>query len=99
MTKRTSECYVCTLDTNSVSDMNSLTAIRAAVKAANVGQHVRNKKRVVIRGRKPKVKMFVKKGYFTSASKGLVSYDNGGNIVGGIKNATIIDVYVYNVSF
>ncbi len=55
------------------------------------------KKRVVLRGRKPEVKMEIKRNFWTGETrKGSVSYDWAGNIVGGIKNATKIDVYIYD---
>lgn len=94
MTKRTSTSYVCTLDVASVSDMQLLEVIRKTVKVSN--DRMPNKKRVVIRGRKPAVKMQAAGGYIHRPSKGLVSYDWAGNIVGGIANATKLDVYIYD---
>ena len=94
MTKRTSTSYVCTLDVNSCADMRLLEVIRKTVKVSN--QRMPNKKRVVIRGRKPAVKMQAAGGYIHRPSKGLVSYDWAGNIVGGIANATKLDVYIYD---
>ena len=94
MTKRTSTSYVCTLDVNSVADMQSLELIRKTVRLSNT--RVANKKRVVIRGRQPAVKMQAAGGWIHRPSKGLVSYDWAGNIVGGIANATKIDVYIYD---
>lgn len=94
MTKRTSTSYVCTLDVNSCADMQLLEVIRKTVKVSNF--RMPNKKRVVIRGRKPAVKMQAAGGYIHRPSKGLVSYDWAGNIVGGIANATKLDVYIYD---
>ena len=94
MTKRTSTSYVCTLDVDSVNDMQMLEVIRKTVRVSNT--RIANKKRVVIRGRKPVVKMAVAGNYFNAPSKSLVSYDFGGNIVGGISNATKFDVYIYD---
>lgn len=86
--KRKSTSYVCTLDVNSVSDMETLQAIRKTVRVSNYRSPA--KKRVVIRGRKPATKMTV------CGKVNPVSYDWGGNIVGGIANATKYDVYVYD---
>jgi hypothetical protein len=95
MTKRTSTSYVATLDVNSVSDMENLVMIKKVVKSINYRNP--NKKRVVLRGRKPEVKMEIKPNFWTGETcKSPVSYDWAGNIVGGIKNATKIDVYVYD---
>lgn len=88
MTKRTSTSYVTTLDVNSASDMEMLEVIKKTIKVMNFRNP--NKKRVVLRGRKPEQKTFrLRTGNF-------FSYDAGGNIVGGIKNATKMDVYVYD---
>jgi hypothetical protein len=79
--------------------MQQLEDLRGMVKTINkvVSQSVKSniKHRIVIRGRKPVVKMMRKAGFVTPPSKGPVSYDWGGNIVGGIKNATILDAYLY----
>ena len=94
MTKRTSTSYVCTLDVNSCADMQLLEVIRKTVKVSNF--RMANKKRVVVRGRKPSVKMQSAGGYIHRGSKGPVAYDWAGNIVGGIANATKLDVYIYD---
>lgn len=80
--------YVTTLNASSSVDMEKLAAIRAGIKEFNKFSALSGKKgsRVVVRGRKPKVKVNGK------------SYDWGGNIVGGIKNATYLDVYIYDRS-
>lgn len=78
---RKSNSYVTTLDVNSASDMQTLDTIKATVRAVNA--YSKNKKRVVIRGRKP-----INKIYY--------SYDWAGNIVGGIRNASKLDVYIYD---
>ena len=91
--KRTSTSYVTTLDVNSSFDMAVLQSIKKAVSVMNYRNP--NKKRVVLRGRKPMEKRNL------TLSNGTVlrtmrSYDFGGNIVGGIKNATKLDVYIYD---
>lgn len=96
MTKRTSTSYLCTIDVNSTVDMETLATIRKTISNLNAMRGSNVSKRVVLRGRKPVVKMQVNGGYYKPASKGLVSYDWAGNIVGGIKNASMIDVYVYD---
>ena len=95
MTKRTSTSYVTTLDVNSACDMEELVLIKNLVKAINA-RNPYKKQRVVLRGRKPEVKMQVPDGWIHKGSRGPVSYNYFGNIVGGIKNATKIDVYVYD---
>jgi hypothetical protein len=49
-------------------------------------------KYVQLRGRKPKVKQTVR-NYWTGQTR-FAGYDFGGNVVGGLKNATQFDVYV-----
>ena len=78
---RKSTSYIMTVDVNSASDMAQLELIKKTV--ATVNQNRTQKKRVVVRGRKP-----INKIYY--------SYDRGGNIVGGIRNASKLDVYIYD---
>ena len=92
--KRTSTSYIFTADINSASDMLQIEELRKAIKSLNTISD--KKKRVVLRGRKPLVKMDKYNPYTGKMSK--LSYDWAGNIVGGIANATKIDVYVYNRS-
>lgn len=79
--KRNSTNYVITLDVNSASDMEKLALIKSTIRAVNA--YNSKQKRVVVRGRKP----------INVTNK---SYDWGGNIVGGIKNASKLDVYIYD---
>jgi hypothetical protein len=90
---RTSKSYVMTVDVNSAADMEKLNIIKQAVAITN--ENRTNKKRVVLRGRKPIKKMPVPGGYFHRGSFNPVSYDWAGNIVGGLKNASMLDVYIY----
>jgi len=90
---RISKSYVMTVDVNSAADMEKLSIIKQAVAITN--ENRTNKKRVVLRGRKPLVKMPTPSGYFHKGSFNPVSYDWAGNIVGGLKNATKLDVYIY----
>lgn len=92
--ERKSQSYICTLDLASVCDMQQLQIIKKTVRLSNA--RTDQKKRVVIRGRAPLVKMKATGSMFYPASKGEVCYDRAGNIVGGIKNATRIDVYIYD---
>jgi len=94
MINRKSKSFLCRLDVNSAAEMEKLQSIRNVVSAMNKGLDV--KKRVVLRGRKPVVKMQDPGGVFYRGSKGLVGFDRGGNIVGGIKNASMLDVYIYD---
>lgn len=91
---RKSQSYICTLDVQSVGDMEKLQVIKDTVFVLNKSVGV--KKRVVLRGRKPIVKMMDKGGYFYKGSKNPVGFDRGGNIVGGIANASMLDVYIYD---
>lgn len=90
---RSSENYAFTADVMSANDMIKLAELKKTVQ--HMSKYSPTKYRVVLRGRKPIEKMKVEASYLTPASKGPVSYDRGGNIVGGIKNASMIDVYVY----
>lgn len=92
MTKRTSTSYVTTLDVNSSTDMEMLNTIKKAVSVFNFRNP--NKKRVVIRGRKPIAKQTIFLRWQNRMSTR--SYDWAGNIVGGIANATKLDVYIYD---
>lgn len=78
---RKSTSYVTTLDVNSATDMQTLETIKATIRAVNA--YSQDKKRVVLRGRKPIHKIHY-------------SYDWAGNIVGGIQNASKLDVYIYD---
>lgn len=78
---RKSTSYVATLDPLSAADMMRLADIRKFVKIMNIKSSKQH--RVVVRGRKP-----IHKIYY--------SYDRGGNIVGGIRNASRYDVYIYS---
>lgn len=91
---RKSQSFVCRLDVQSVNDMEKLQAIKETVFCMN--KFTGRKLRVVTRGRKPIVKMVAPGGFFNPPSKNPVAYDVFGNIVGGIKNASMIDVYIYN---
>ena len=91
---RKSTSYIFTADINSASDMLQIEELRKAIKSLNTISD--KKKRVVLRGRKPLVKMDKYNPYTGKMST--ISYDWAGNIVGGIANATKIDVYVYNRS-
>jgi hypothetical protein len=78
--------------------MDKLRALRESVSMMNktdafwgtYPDYLKRKKRVVARGRNAIVKMKV------PGSKGRVSYERGGNVVGGIKNAGEFDVYIYD---
>ena len=81
--KRISNNYLTTLDVNSASDMIRLNEIKDTIRISNRSIFNNRKLRVVLRGRKPIVKT------------GRYSYDWCGNIVGGIANASKLDVYIY----
>jgi len=93
---RRSKSYVGTFDVSNRHDMNTLQKLRESVSLLNktdafgrykdygMQDNDAIKKRVVARGRKPIWKIDNK------------SYDWGGNIVGGIRNASVVDVYIYD---
>jgi ketosteroid isomerase-like protein len=90
--------YLGTFVTSDKGDMDKLRALRESVSMMNktdafwgtYPDYLKRKKRVVARGRNAIVKMKV------PGSKGRVSYERGGNVVGGIKNAGEFDVYIYD---
>jgi hypothetical protein len=94
--KRNSKAFVCCLDVQSVNDMEKLQVIKDSIRTTNQVASISRKLRVVIRGRKPFVKMLISGGHYYSGSTRPVSYDRFGNIVGGIANASMIDVYLYD---
>jgi hypothetical protein len=85
--KRLSTSYVFTADIKSAGDMMRIDEIKNAISGLNK-MTISTKSRVVLRGRKPEVKKITSSGR-------AISYDQRGNIVGGIANATMIDVYIY----
>jgi len=92
---RQSTSYRFTADIMSASDMIQIGELRKNISALN--KISKKKYRVVLRGRKP----FFKKSvnvypYGTGMRKNaLRSYDYFGNIVDGLRNASHVDVYVY----
>ena len=92
---RQSTSYRFTADILSAADMIQVGELKKHISALN--KISKKKYRVVLRGRKP----FFKKAvniypYGTGMSKvALRSHDYFGNIVGGLANASRIDVYVY----
>ena len=89
---RKSTSYVTTLDVNSATDMQTLETIKATIRAVNAFN--RNKKRVVLRGRKPIIKGRSVNLWTGKAKFG--GYDWAGNVIGGIRNASKLDVYIYD---
>ena len=96
MSTRKSTAYVFTADVTSARDMERIDDIRTIVRRENIEakKNGLKAKRVVLRGRKPIRKVWVRN--FWTGKSGFRSYDWAGNIVGGIKNATMIDVYIYD---
>lgn len=95
--KRTSTSYQFTADINCAADMLKIEELKKAVATINkINKGVSKPKRVCLRGRKPVVKQEVRN--FWTGKKSVRSYDFGGNIVGGLANATKIDVYIYDRS-
>lgn len=86
LNKRTSTAYQgTTTDYKNDPDVKQL---KAMVKGTGF--------RVEIRGRKPKMKQTVRNYWTGQVSKR--GYNFGGNVVGGLANATEFDVYVYHKS-
>ena len=95
---RKSPNYQATLDANCSSDLQWLKEFRKQVSKKNRLNRKLNKNDqpqlyVAVRGRKPKVKKEVY-NWYTNETK-VLSYNFGGMIVGGLKNANVFDVYVY----
>jgi len=80
---RQSKSYVGTYNTQDPIDMLMFEHLKKNVSLLNKTDAFNNKKRIRAALRKP----LVKNG---------PSYDWGGNLVGGIKNAGEIDVYIYD---
>ena len=106
MNKRTSDAYIGSIDTLSVSDMEQLENIRSYVKVMNKHLHDANARdprgnplryRVTLKGREAIEKQTVNsyswhKEKWEPRSR---SYNVFGDIVGGIANAKRIDVYIH----
>jgi len=98
--------YVCSLDPMSVNDMMTLESIRKAIKASNSNAqrtYLKNgvsyiaRKRVTVKGRKPRTKQWVNVGgYYGKPDYRLRAHNRFGDIVGGIANATEYDVYIHD---
>lgn len=93
------DSYVGTFSPDNEKDMQELQMVRDMVSRFNEWNKQRGddyRWRVVIRGRKPYQKMKAVHPHYTFCnSKGDVSYDYFGNIVGGIKNASLYKAYIY----
>ena len=92
---RESTSYIGTFQVGNPDDAVELDMVKSMVKWFNKSTHKKHKVRLCLRGRKPKTKMNYPGGYFLPKSKGPVSYNPSGNIMGGIKNATVLDAYIY----
>lgn len=96
---RLSESYIATLKTLDKNFDEDLKIIKERVKKMNldekeVGSDLRY--RVCLRGRRPFKKMIMNHPHYEwMNSPNPVSYDYFGNIVGGLENASEVDVYVY----
>ena len=96
---RLSESYIATLKTLDKNFDEDLKQIKERVKQMNldekeVGSDLRY--RVCLRGRRPFKKMIMNHPHYEwMNTANPVSYDYFGNIVGGLENASEVDVYVY----
>lgn len=98
--------YVCTLDVNSTVDMEILMAIRKSINASNAyaprvytkyGSSYIAKKKVSVKGRKPIQKQLVNVGgRYGKPDFRWRSHTTFGDIVGGIANASELDVYIHD---
>ena len=95
---RESTSYIGTFQVGNPDDAVELDMVKSMVKWFNQSIHTKYKVRLCLRGRKPKTKMLYPGGYYQQKSKGPVSYNPSGNIMGGIKNATVLDAYIYKRS-
>mgnify|MGYP000687011278 FL=1 len=97
---RLSESYIATLKTLDKNFDEDLKIIKERVKKMNLDEKEAGsdlRYRVCLRGRRPFKKMIAPKPFwdFLPHSPNPVSYDYFGNIVGGLENASEVDVYVY----
>lgn len=93
---RESNAYIGTFDVECADDMLQIEEVRAMVR--NMNKALRQAKmdyqfRVCLRGRKPYKKGTCAHWLFGKATNR--SYDFGGNIIGGLANASKIDAYIY----
>ena len=88
--ERFSENYVMSFDPDNENDLALVEKLRKIVKLSNKISFVQ--KRVVLRGRKA----IQKESRYLWGQWSTRSYDWSGNIVGGLKNAQRIDVYIYD---
>ena len=98
--ERLSESYIATLKTLDKNFDEDLKIIKERVKKMNLDEKEAGSElryRVCLRGRRPFKKMIAPKPFwdFLPHSPNPVSYDYFGNIVGGLENASEVDVYVY----
>jgi hypothetical protein len=91
---RVSESYIATLNFD-----EDLKIIKERVKKMNLDEKEAGsdlRYRVCLRGRRPFKKMIMSHPHYEwMNSPSSVSYDYFGNIVGGLENASEVDVYVY----
>ena len=78
---------------NNISKYNKVIRDKNVLRRLNGYGMIEKQKRVVIRGRKPLSKGTVTNMFGTRHN---ASYDFGGNVYGGIYNATVWDIYVYD---
>ena len=95
---RESTSFIGTFQVGNPDDAVELNMVKSMVRWFNKSSHVKHKIRLCLRGRKPKTKMLYPGGYYQQKSMGPVSYTPSGNIMGGIKNATVLDAYIYKRS-
>lgn len=89
---RRSSNYVGSFRTSSDKDARKIKEIKKAVRRMN--QYIDVKKRVVIRGRKA-----LMQEVFENSVTGQTyhrNYNGSRNMTGGIKNAKVVDIYIYN---
>lgn len=99
MKNRVSESYIGTFKTLDKNFDGDIESIRLRVKGMNADEKEAGsdlRYRMVLRGRRPFKKMIkVHPHYEWMNTPNPVSYDYFGNIVGGLENASEVDVYVY----
>lgn len=98
MSKRGSDCYVGSVYTDSVADMQELQEVRNIVKVMN--RHLRDSNAVDRRGRKLQYRVSTKgrdpiNKFINQRTGKEYGYNWAGDIVGGMENAGRIDVYIH----
>lgn len=99
------DAYVCSLDPMSCVDMEMLQVLRKAISASNKTAKIvetsygayKDCKRVTVKGRDPIEKQEINVNHWFQKPKyRKVGYTWGGDVAGGLANASRYDIYIHN---